>query len=203
LKDFEDRGGTWECLESGYLSSLLEQDRLKQQREKAEHKRIVVGLNAFSGDEGPINAAILDNAVKTPTVEERLARIEELKEFRKSRDQEALAEGLRRLYLDVKDKTKNCNRAMIDAVKAGATVGEFCGVVRMGYGLDYDFSGLTKAPEHVLDALKDLKVDIPLICGGLMDVDDIAVMKKIGVKGCYRTGSTVEECLDDVEKILA
>ena len=156
LKDFEERGGTWACLESGYLSSLLEEDRLKQQHEKAEHTKIVVGLNAFDGDEGPINEAILNNAVKTPTVEERLARIEELKAYRASRDQEALAEGLRNLYLVVKDKTQNCNRAMIDAVKAGATVGEFCGVVRMAYGLEFDFSGLTKAPEHVMEALKDV-----------------------------------------------
>lgn len=67
-----------------------------------------------------------------------------------------------------------------------------------------DYTGsLTIISRHILDAMKDLKVDIPLICGGLMDVDDIEEMKKIGVKGCYRTGSTVEECLADVKAILA
>ena len=67
-----------------------------------------------------------------------------------------------------------------------------------------DYTGsLAIISQHVLEALKELEVNIPLICGGLMDMDDIAVMKKIGVKACYPTGSTVEACLNDVKKMLA
>lgn len=31
--------------------------------------------------------------------------------------------------------------------------------------------------------------DIPVICGGLMTVDDIEELEKLGVKGCFPTGS--------------
>lgn len=83
------------------------------------------------------------------------------------------------------------------------------GVVRAAVAEDVDLiaisdytGSLAIISKHVMDAMKELDVNIPLICGGLMDVDDIKQMKELGVKGCYRTGSTVEECLNDVKEIL-
>lgn len=58
--------GIYECLESGWLNNVMERDRLLVQREKAEGKRLLVGVNAFQGEEGPINKAIRNVAYKTP-----------------------------------------------------------------------------------------------------------------------------------------
>ena len=66
-----------------------------------------------------------------------------------------------------------------------------------------DYTGsLAIICEKIIDELKILGSDIPVMCGGLMDNDDIAYMKKIGVKGCYRTGTSAEDCLNDVKTLL-
>ncbi len=155
LKDIEERGGWLKCLESGYLRGILEQDRLRTQTEKANGTRLIVGVNAFPGDEGDINKAIADNAAPNPTTEDREKWVAGYKKFCDSRDYAALAAATRKLYLDTKTGA-NISRAAIDAVKVGMTVGEFTGVVRLGYGLEYDFTGLTAAPDHIMEALKDV-----------------------------------------------
>lgn len=155
IKDIEARGGWLECLNNGYLRSVLENDRLTQQREKAEGKRLIVGLNSFPGDEGAINKAIVTESTPAPTIEQRKKWIDDYKEFCAGRDMTALAEGMRKLYLDTRNG-ENIQRAAIDAVRIGLTVGEFSGIVRMGYGLDYDYYGMIETPKHVMEALKDL-----------------------------------------------
>lgn len=155
MKDVEERGGWLACLENGYLKSVLEADRLTCQREKAEGKRLIVGVNAFPGDEGAINAAIGDNAAPTPTIADREKWVAEFKQFCASRDYPALSEATRKLFADTKSGA-NISRAAIDAVKLGMTSGEFCGVIRMAYGLEYDFTGMVQAPAFITEALKDM-----------------------------------------------
>lgn len=72
LRDMEKNGGVYACLESGWLQGVMERDRLLVQREKAEKKRLIVGYNAFEGDEGPVNQSIADCAYTVPS--ERSAR---------------------------------------------------------------------------------------------------------------------------------
>ena len=56
--------------------------------------------------------------------------------------------------------------------------------------------------EKILDGLKKVGVEIPLICGGLMNEKDIEVMTAMGVKGCFATGYPVEECVEKVFEIV-
>lgn len=155
LKDVEERGGMYACLESGYFHSVLEEDRLRAQREKADGTRLLVGVNAFMGEGGAINKAVSSNAYRTPSTEDREKWVAGYKEFCASRDPEALAEAIRKLYLDTKNGA-NVSRAMIDGAKVGMTTGEVCGIIRMGYGLSYDFSEIISTPAHVAEALKDV-----------------------------------------------
>ena len=155
LKDIEDRGGWLKCLESGYLHNVLEQDRLCAQREKANGTRLLVGVNAFPGEEGDISKAIKDNAASTPTEEDREKWVAGYNKFCASRDADVLAEAIRKLYCDTKNGA-NISRAVIDGIKVGMTVGEFAGIVRMGYGLEYDYYNLIPTPAHVAEALKDV-----------------------------------------------
>ncbi len=156
LKDIEDRGGMYACLESGYFHAVLEEDRLRAQREKADGTRLLIGVNTALGEGGDINKAVSSNAYRTPTVEEREAWVDGYNKFCASRDFEALAEATRKLYQDTKSGA-NVSRAMIDAVKVGMTTGELCGVIRLGYGLPFDFTGMTETPAHIAAALENVQ----------------------------------------------
>ena len=139
LDEIEARGGIFECLESGWLNGLMEANRLKIQREKADGKRLIVGVNAFrdEGEEGPICRAIRDVAYKVPSVELREQKVREVKEFKENRNQEALGKSLKEIYRATKDG-RNVTRPVIDACKAGASLGEVTGMIRLGYGIRYD-----------------------------------------------------------------
>lgn len=151
----EENGGIYACLESGWLRGVMEQDRLRVQREREEGKRLIVGLNAFQGEDGPVNQAIADCAYTVPPEQVRQERVAEVKAFRASRDQEAVARAIRRLYQDTKTGA-NISRAVIDGGKAGLTIGEVCGIVRLAYGLGYDPVDMIPTPDHVEQALRDL-----------------------------------------------
>ncbi len=56
--------------------------------------------------------------------------------------------------------------------------------------------------EKILSRLKELDVEIPLICGGLMNDEDIKVMKALGVKGCFGTGYPIDDCVKKVLEIV-
>ena len=114
---------------------------------------MIVGLNAFHSEEGAVNQAIADCAYTVPLEEVRRERIAEVKAFRASRDQKAVAEAMRRLYHDTKNGV-NISRAVIDGGKVGLTIGEVCGIVRLAYGLGYDPVGLIPTPEFVSEALQ-------------------------------------------------
>ena len=54
----------------------------------------------------------------------------------------------------------------------------------------------------IIDELKSLGAgELPVICGGLITDDDIAELKKMGVKGCFATGSPVQDTLDLIEQL--
>jgi methylmalonyl-CoA mutase N-terminal domain/subunit len=137
LAEVEARGGIFECLESGWLNSIMEDNRLRVQREKEEGKRLIIGVNAFQGTEGPINQAIRDVAYKAPSTALREQTVREVKEFKEGRDRGPLHASLKDLHQATKEG-RNVTRPIIEAAKAGATLGEVTGVIRRGYGLPFD-----------------------------------------------------------------
>lgn len=156
LEEIEEKGGIFACLESGWLYQQMEKDRLVVQREKANGKRLIIGYNAFNGGgDGMINQAVGQAAYTVPDDTVRNERIAEVKAFRASRDQERLREAIRKLFTDTKTGA-NISRAVIDGGKAGMTIGEVCGTVRLAYGLHYDPVEMIPTPEYVETALQDL-----------------------------------------------
>lgn len=153
LQEIDERGGIYECLESGWLGHLMESNRLKIQREKENGTRLIIGVNSFKGEEGPINQAVSNCAYKVPTEEMRQARVDEVIAFKKGRDQAKLAACLVKLFQDTKAGI-NISPAVIAGVKEGMTLGEMCGVVRLGYGLGYDPMDQLPTPDYVAAALK-------------------------------------------------
>ena len=134
----------------------MEANRLRVQREKAEGKRLIVGVNSFQGegDEGPINQAIREVAYKAPTTALREQRVREVKEFKENRDQKALKRSLKEIYRATKDG-RNMTRPIIEAAKTGATLGEVTGVIRLGYGIPYDPFEQIDTPPFVRQSVKE------------------------------------------------
>ena len=155
LKEIEERGGIYECLESGWLNHLMETNRLKIQREKENGSRLIVGVNAFKGEEGPVNQAIAGCAYKVPTEEMRQRKVDEVIAFKAGRDYSKLNPCLAGLYKDTKNGV-NVSGAIIAAVKEGMTLGEMCGIVRLAYGLTYDPMEMIETPRYVIEALRGI-----------------------------------------------
>lgn len=137
LEEIDKRGGMWACLESGWLRAQIEQGRLKVQQEMNAGKRLVVGVNAFQGEEGPINQAIEHTSYRVPSKQLRLQTIAAVKKLRKVRDQQVVRSALIEVYQATKEG-RNIVRPVIEAAKACATIGEVVGVIRMAYGYRYD-----------------------------------------------------------------
>ncbi len=148
LGEIDSRGGMWACLESGWLKEQIERSRLKVQQEKSTGRRLIVGVNAFQGEDGPINRAIERTCTRVPSKQARLRTIVAIKELRKARDQQAVASALREIYQATKE-SKNIVRPVIEAAKAHATMGEVVGVVRMAYGYSYDPLEEISAPDFI------------------------------------------------------
>ncbi|MEA5002517.1 MAG: methylmalonyl-CoA mutase family protein [Christensenella sp.] len=157
LHEIEKNGGVFACLESGWLYGIMEEDRLRCQQEKASGKRLIVGNNAYVGEEGAVNKAIADCVYTVPLEDVRRERIAEVKAFRASRDPEQVAQAVKRLYDDTKSGA-NISRAVIDGGKVGLTIGEVCGIVRLGYGLSYDSVNMIETPDYIKGALKEAGV---------------------------------------------
>jgi methylmalonyl-CoA mutase N-terminal domain/subunit len=148
LGEIEKRGGIYECLSTGWLNGVMEQNRLKVQREEAQGKRLLVGVNSFKGEEGPINKAVANCAYKVPNEQARHDKVAESIAFKKSRDLPKLQNCLRRLFEDAKAK-RNVSRAIIEGLKAGMTIGEMTGIVRLAYGLGYDPLEALPTPAYI------------------------------------------------------
>ena len=156
LNEIEERGGIFECLESGWLHDIMESNRLKIQREKEQRTRLIVGVNAFQqeGEEGPINKAIREVAYKVPSIKQRQEKVREVRQFKESRDLKRVRNCIRELYRATKEE-RNLSRPVIEAAKAGITLGEVVGTIRLGYGIPYDPLGQIEMPKFVLEAVKE------------------------------------------------
>lgn len=82
-------------------------------------------------------------------------------------------------------------------------------VVRAAVAEDVDIIGVSDLSgslpiisKKILDGLQELDVEIPLFCGGLMTDEDVRKMLDLGVKACFETGSSVEQCVQKVFEIV-
>ncbi len=85
-------------------------------------------------------------------MQDREKIVAEVKEFKASRDLGKLKPAIRKLYDDTK-RGENVSRAVVEAVKVGATIGEVVGTIRSGYDIHYDPLNQVEMPEFVRDAI--------------------------------------------------
>jgi methylmalonyl-CoA mutase N-terminal domain/subunit len=128
LEAIEATGGAVEAIERGYMQRAIQEEAYAHQQEVEAGTRVVVGVNRFQ-DEGkpqPLQLYRTD-----PEAEN--AQVRGLQALRRERDSRSVSAALARLR-DAALGEENLLPPILQAVKAYATVGEICGVLREVFG---------------------------------------------------------------------
>jgi methylmalonyl-CoA mutase N-terminal domain/subunit len=129
----EKEGGVVSCIEKGFIQREIENSAYEYQKEIENNERIIVGVNRFQIDED-IKPPILRI---DPAIEK--AQVDKLKELRNNRNNEEVKSSLALLGSTAKGD-ENLMPVILDAVKAYATLGEICNVLRDIFG-EYRYRG--------------------------------------------------------------
>jgi methylmalonyl-CoA mutase, N-terminal domain len=123
-------GGMVAAITSGYANQLIADASWEQQVTIESGERTVVGMNDFVDDDRSIGG--IELFTPDPGVHER--QVARLREVKRTRDQGAVTLALKGLEAVAGDPMTNRMPAIEDAVRARATVGEICDVLRAAYG---------------------------------------------------------------------
>jgi methylmalonyl-CoA mutase, N-terminal domain len=127
IERIDEMGGAVEAIEKGFIQKEIQASAYRYQKEIESEERVVVGVNRFTvTGEQPIDLLKMD-----PATSQR--QVERLKEVRLSRNQGKVSEALQELR-KAAQSTENTMPYILTAVKAYATLGEICGVLRDVFG---------------------------------------------------------------------
>jgi len=127
IQKIDEMGGAPAAIENGFIQREIQDSAYRYQREIESEERVVVGLNRFQvEEEKPTNLLRVDPAVRT-------SQIEKLKKLKSERDTEKVKERLAELK-KAAEGDENLIIPIISAVKAYATLGEICDVMREVFG---------------------------------------------------------------------
>ncbi len=122
-------GGALAAIEEGYIQQEIADAAYRYQREIEEKERVVVGVNAYQGDE---ETTSLERLVVDPAIEaQQRARLAAL---RAERDAEQASAALGRIEKAAHNPNEPLMPLFIAAVEADCTLGEICGVLREVWG---------------------------------------------------------------------
>jgi methylmalonyl-CoA mutase, N-terminal domain len=127
IEEVDERGGMLEAVERQWVQRQIQDTAFDRQREIEGGERIIVGVNEFKVDDEP------EMDVQGVTKEDERRQVESLKSVRAERDDEAVDESLEALR-DAAQGEANLLPYIVEAVKAYATVGEICNVMRDEFG---------------------------------------------------------------------
>ena len=128
IQKVDDMGGAMVAIEKGFFQKEIADSSYKYQKEIDENKRTIVGVNNYriEKEEYAIKLLRVD-----PHVENE--QVTNLQNLKKTRDNRKAEEMLDKLEVSA-EKDENLMPAIIEAVKAYATLGEICDVLRKVYG---------------------------------------------------------------------
>ncbi len=127
IEKIDKMGGAPKAIENGFVQQEIQDSAYKYQKAVEENERIIVGLNQFKIDEeAPKNLLKVDPSVGD--LQEK-----KITEVKKERDEERINAVLDALENAAKGN-ENLMPYIIDSVKAYATLGEICDVLRNVFG---------------------------------------------------------------------
>jgi len=123
----DEMGGMVRAIELGFPQNEIHSAALGYQKEIDAGERLIVGVNAFTEPEkGRMKILRIKEAVER-------RQVQRLRERKKKRSSRKLHDALRHLEVVAKENGF-LMPPMLDAVRAEATVGEICAVLRRVYG---------------------------------------------------------------------
>lgn len=127
FRKLDDMGGAIPAIEKGFFQKEIADSSYEYQKEVDEKRRILVGVNDYTTEEKQLIKVL---RVDPKVEEEQVASLRKLKSERNNRK---VNEMLEKLHYTA-EKDENLMPMIIDAVKAYATIGEICDVLREIYG---------------------------------------------------------------------
>ncbi|MCK5396961.1 MAG: methylmalonyl-CoA mutase family protein [Thermoplasmata archaeon] len=126
----ESLGGVLKAIEKGFFQQEIANASFKYQKEIDSNKRIMVGVNEYTEDEK------IDIPILKMDPEGERKQLERLNSLRRDRDESKYSNALENLRKAAEGQ-ENMMPYIIEAVKAHATLGETCDVLRDIFG-EYD-----------------------------------------------------------------
>jgi methylmalonyl-CoA mutase, N-terminal domain len=128
IERIDQFGGMVEAIEAGFPQREIWDASYQFQRSVDSGEKVVVGVNAFRQEqEDPYDALYIDESVTGE-------QLENLNRIRRTRDAQKVEQTLQALRNTASDPNANTMPAIIDAVKAYATVGEISDALREVFG---------------------------------------------------------------------
>ena len=122
--------GVYAGIEGGWFQRRIAEAAYAYERSVSDGRRVVVGVNRFThGDDGGPELDV--HAIEADVEELQLKR---LAEVRAARSNDAVAAALARVSADAREPDVNLMPAILDAVRAYATVGEVVGALATVFG---------------------------------------------------------------------
>lgn len=128
IKKIDEIGGAPEAINKGYIQKEIQESAYKWQMQVEKGERVIVGVNKFQIEEqAPKNLLRVDASVG----ELQRKKIADLKARRDNAKVEATLVALEK---GCNDESVNLMPLILEAVRAYATEGEICGVMRKVFG---------------------------------------------------------------------
>ncbi|MCI4369459.1 MAG: methylmalonyl-CoA mutase family protein, partial [Thermoplasmata archaeon] len=126
IEEVDRRGGAIAAIETGFTQDAIQDSAYRFQQAVEEGRRVVVGVNRFRSEDEAVEI------VKISPQHER-EQAEGLKRLRAERDAARVESRLREVRRAA-EGSENLLPPMREALKAYATIGEVCGVLRDVFG---------------------------------------------------------------------
>ena len=128
LDEVDERGGMLSAIESGWVQREIRSVAYERQEAIEDGDAVIVGVNRFSGKESDDHIDL-----EEVSAEQQQRQIDRLEGTRRDRDDAAVAAALEAIE-EAAQGDANLMEPIIEAVKARATVGEICNVLRSQFG---------------------------------------------------------------------
>ncbi|MFC0340395.1 methylmalonyl-CoA mutase family protein [Paracoccus niistensis] len=153
LKLLDEMGGAIAAID--YMKSRLVESNAARLNRVEDGETVVVGVNRWQGGEpSPLTAGDGGIMVVDPAVEQD--QVARLNQWRQTRDSAAVEAALSRLRADA-EAGRNIMPASIAAAKAGATTGEWAGIMRQVHGEYRGPTGVSPNPSNRTEGLEPIR----------------------------------------------
>jgi methylmalonyl-CoA mutase N-terminal domain/subunit len=128
IRKIDEMGGATAAIEQGYMQREIQDSAYRHQKAVEAKERLVVGVNSFeTREEKPAGLLRLDPAIAE-------AQVKRVRALRARRDGKAVTAALKDVEAAARGDA-NLMPPILQAVKAYATVGETCDVLRSVFGI--------------------------------------------------------------------